>query len=232
MEEKYQEIDLIELMKAIFKKWWLLVGLFIIGVMIANYYSSHFVVPVYQAQATVFMGKEPTEEEVKGIGISVAAFQLTNQLVNDYEQMLRTRQIAEPIIKKMNLNMSVGTFTNNLFISPVQESRFAYVGFVHPDPQVAANVANELSKQLSVVAKQIVGFDNISIIDQAVVPSYPIGQSTMMNAAVAGFVGLIIGFLIIILLLLMNNKIQKEEDIEKLIGLPVLGVIPKLKGEA
>ena len=229
MEEKYQEIDLMELMKAVLKKWWLLAGLFIIGVMSANYYSTNFTIPYYQAEATVFMGKEPSDEESKAI--SVATFQLTGQLVNDYEQMLKTRQVAETVIKKMNLDMSVGAFTSSLYITPVAESRFAMVGFTHYDPQIAADVANELSKQLSVVAQQIVGYDNISIIDQAVVPTYPIGQGTLMNAAIAGLIGLIIGFLIIIVQILMNNTVKKEEEIEKLFELPVLAAIPMLKGE-
>lgn len=234
MEEKYQEIDLMELIQVLLKKWWLLAGLFVIGVIIANYYSSNFTVPVYQAEATVFMGKEPVDDEEEGEAynkITISMFQVTSQLVNDYEQMLKTRQVAEPIIKKINLNMSVEAFTNSLYITPVVESRFAKVGFVHPDAQVSAEVANELSKQLSVVAKEIVGFDNISVKDKAITPVSPIGPRRLMNAAIAGFVGLIIGFLIIIVQLLMNDTIKKEEDIERLFGLPVLAVIPKSKRE-
>lgn len=235
MADRKREIDLIEFIQFVIRRWWLLAGLCIISILIAHFYSTNVVMPVYQAEATVFMGKEPVtedgeKEELNKITISM--FQVTSQLVNDYEQMLKTRQIADDVIKKMNLNMPVGAFSNSLYIEPVAESRFAKVGFIHNNPQIAADVANELSKQLSVVAEEIVGFDNISIIDNAIEPMNPIGPRTLMNMAVAGFIGLISGFLIIIIQLLINNKIKKQEDIEKFVGLPILAVIPKLKGES
>jgi capsular polysaccharide biosynthesis protein len=79
---------------------------------------------------------------------------------------------------------------------------------------------------------QIVGVENIRILDQALVPQSPISPNVLLNAVIGGMLGFFISLFVIILMFLMNDTIMNEDDIEKLIGVSVLGDIPEFKGEA
>ncbi len=60
-----------------------------------------------------------------------------------------------------------------------------------------------------------------------------IGPKTGVNYIIALFMGFIIPFLIILILFLLNNSIQNTEDISKLTGLPLIGIVGKktIKGD-
>ncbi len=80
-------------------------------------------------------------------------------------------------------------------------------------------------KEIGVAAG--VGLNNILIVDKAVAagkfrPNIP------LNLAVSLFLGLIAGILLALLLEYLDDTLKSPDDIEKRLGLPVLGVIPKL----
>lgn len=69
--------------------------------------------------------------------------------------------------------------------------------------------------------------NNVTILSEADVsenPS-PIKPRPLINVAIAIVVGLMAGVVLAFLLEYFNNTIKNEQDIEKLLGLPILGVI-------
>ena len=69
--------------------------------------------------------------------------------------------------------------------------------------------------------------NNVSVLAKATVaenPS-PIKPQPLLNIAIAIVVGLMASVGLAFLLEFLNNTIKNEQDIEKILGLPVLGVI-------
>ena len=74
---------------------------------------------------------------------------------------------------------------------------------------------------------EVMEFGNIIIIDKALPPDEPIKPRKMLNLAIGGILGLMFGTLLIFFLEYMDNSIKNTEDVENILQLPVLGVIPK-----
>ena len=74
--------------------------------------------------------------------------------------------------------------------------------------------------------KRITNANGVEVIDKAITPKSPIKPNKMMNVAVAAVLGMMIGLFIVFLIEYLDNKIKTPQDIEKHLGLPVLGVIP------
>ena len=64
--------------------------------------------------------------------------------------------------------------------------------------------------------------------DKAIVPINAISPNKKLNIAIAFFIGLMVSLGIVFLLEYVDNTIKTESDVEKYLGLPVLGVIPKM----
>jgi capsular exopolysaccharide synthesis family protein len=71
-----------------------------------------------------------------------------------------------------------------------------------------------------------VGINNITVVDKAKVPKFPIKPNLMLNLMIAIALGLGAGIGLALLLEHLDDTIKLPEDMEKLLGLPVLGVIP------
>ncbi len=76
--------------------------------------------------------------------------------------------------------------------------------------------------------QQAMRSSDIVVIDPAVVKDIPVKPSTKLNMAIAAFLALFIGIGLIFLREYLDTTIKGEDDIEKLTGLPVLGVIPRI----
>lgn len=73
-----------------------------------------------------------------------------------------------------------------------------------------------------------VGTNNISIVDRAEVPMGRFKPSLSLNLALAFVIGGMLGVLIAFVLEFLDDSIKSPEEVEKQLGLAVLGVIPKL----
>lgn len=227
MEQEYQEIDLVELAQHILKKWYVILIVCIFFAFLAFTVSKYWIEPVYEAQTTLFIGKEPG-----GISnISLSDLQVGNKLVTDYQELIQTNLVTEEVVNELDLEVSVTDFKEQIQISTIKDSRFMNIAYQHTDRQMAQTIANKLSEKLTEKAVEIVGVQSIQIVDYAKLPQYPVSPNVKKNTAIGGAAGIVVALGIIFLQMMLKDTIAKEEDIEKVLGLPVLGSIPKFKGE-
>ena len=73
-----------------------------------------------------------------------------------------------------------------------------------------------------------VGINNISVVDPADVPQKPSSPRLVLNLALALLVGLGLGALAALALEQMDETIADPAEVERLLGLPLLGSVPKL----
>lgn len=222
MEQEYIEIDLKETLGKVVARWKLILLITLISSSLCYYVVSTYIPPVYQANTTLFIGKEQSS-----LGISLSELQVFNQLIDDYKQIIGTRLVIEQTISNMKLDMSMVAFRKSLSVTSIENSRLFTVSFRHTNPQLAADVANELAKQLTIAASEIVEVKNIRIIDKALPPEKTVAPRVALYTLLAGIFGFFMALLLILVQNLMNNKIQEEEDIEKIIRQPIKGIIPK-----
>jgi len=87
-----------------------------------------------------------------------------------------------------------------------------------------------LSRYKEIGVASGIGVNNISIVDSAEVPKSPSSPRLLLNLLLAVIVGTIIGAAIAYILEQSDETITDPAEAERLIGLPLLGVIPKLIG--
>lgn len=72
--------------------------------------------------------------------------------------------------------------------------------------------------------------DNARIIDRSPEPSKPVSPNIPLNLAVGAVAGLFFGCIAAYLVALVDDRIKTAFDVETLIGLPLVGVIPDVAG--
>ncbi len=74
-----------------------------------------------------------------------------------------------------------------------------------------------------------IGVNNITIVDKAEVPLKQYKPNVLLNALVALFLGLFGGVGLALLFEHLDDTIKQPDDLEKLLGLPVLGIVPLVR---
>jgi capsular polysaccharide biosynthesis protein len=93
------------------------------------------------------------------------------------------------------------------------------------DPIKAAEIANTISDVFIKEVMRILKVDNVEIIDKAIPIYNPINIKLMLNGAIAFILGIMAGGFMIFILEMLDGTIKTADDIEKHLGLPVIGSI-------
>ena len=94
----------------------------------------------------------------------------------------------------------------------------------------ASIVANEIAASLSSVAQGVMGVESVNVVDEAQVPDSPSGPPRAMYTAVAFLAGIFLAVAIVVLMDMLNTRVRNPEEAEELLGVPVIGRIPTIKG--
>jgi len=84
---------------------------------------------------------------------------------------------------------------------------------------------NEIQVGLSMLS------NNVSVLDDATIPRYPIKPRKKLNLLIGAVLGLFMGVAAAFFLDYLDNTFRTPEDVEKYLSLAVLGVIPKISGD-
>ena len=227
-----QEIDLRDIFQIILKRFWLIILVAIIALGLGAGYTFYLVTPQYEATTTLYVGRSMSSGSSDVESAIYQELVLGDKLVNDYRELVKSRQVAELVIERLNNGIkTTGEISEILEVSSRTNTRVIVISARHKDPSIATNVANLTAEVFSERASAIMEIDNVQILDSAIIPNNPVVPNTMMNLLISGLVGLIIGTGIVFLIEFLDNKIRTPDDVEKLLGLPVLRTILSLDSE-
>lgn len=162
-----------------------------------------------QLQAQIDQVEAKINEEASNIRAAVAA---NYEAAKTEEAMLKAKLES---VKQEVLALQNRSIQYNILRREVDTNRQLYDGLL------------QRFKEVGVAAG--VGTNNISIVDQAKVPVDKYKPNLRLNLLLAVLLGLMGGIGLAFLFERLDDTIKHPEDFERLIGLPVFGVIPMMK---
>ena len=222
MEEEV--IDLREYLSIIKKKWFIMAILCVVCVAASAVYSFFIAKPVYQAETTLIVKTEKTEGTNS---LSNDQVMVSQKLALTYGEIIKSRKVLDEVIKNLDLKESNGSLASKISVSTVTDTQIIKVSVQDTNKSNAAKIANEIPKVFAKEAIRIADANGVEVIDKAQTPVNPVSPNKKMNILIAGVLGVMIGLFIIFIIEFLNTKIKTPQDIEKELGLPLLGVIPE-----
>ena len=215
------EIDLVELFFRLLAAWKLVVALCLIGALAAFGVTRFLMTPKYKATSTIYVLSR------KDSAINMSDLQIGTALTQDYIKVFSMWEVHEEVISNLNLPYSYTYMKNHLSVTNTSNTRMLDIGFTSPDPQEAADVANEYAKVASAFIAETMSTDKPNIVSVALKPSNPVSPSMTKNVAIGFLMGAVISAGIVFIRMMMDDKIKTAEDIRRYTGLVNLAIVPK-----
>ena len=209
-----EEISLREVL-SIFKKYIRLMIILPLGLMIASGFISFIGhEKEYRTHTTLMISRSEEPVEV---------------LVPTYSEMIKTSVVADEVMEELNLTLSHEQFRNKVEITHVSDTELIQIVATDSNAVIAADIANQTAEVFKESIVDILNLRNVRVrvIDEAQVPASPINSISSLNIAVAGVLGFMIAIFIAFIREYFDNTMKTPEDVEKYLGVPVLGMIPK-----
>lgn len=215
----------------IIKKRALLIVLITVIATLASGIVSYFVIkPVYKADISVIIGK--TEKDNSEINPTISDVTMYQTMVKTYSEFTKSRTVAEDVIKKLNLKpMTASELLSMITVAPKGTTEFLTITVKSKDKEQAMKIANQLAQSLKEISAGIKKSDNVTILDKALLPAEQDSPNPKLNILIAFFVGIMFSIGVVFMIELLDNTIKTKEEVEKLLGLPVIGLIPLEDGK-
>ncbi|MFL0246151.1 YveK family protein [Candidatus Clostridium stratigraminis] len=213
---------------SILKKRFLFICFITLVITLAVGYLSYFVItPIYKADISVIIGNSNNSNEINKQNYDdVLMYQ---KMVKTYSKLIKSRVVAEDVIKNLDLkSMSTSDLLESVTVTPDNETQFLTIAVLSKDPKQAMNIANQFAKSLKSISIKVNEIDIVEIIDEAQLPIEPDSPKPITNIIMAFFVGNMLSIGLAIMDDYLDNTIKTEEDVQMLLGLPVLGTISKV----
>ena len=223
MEETISLKDLFATLK---KRALLILTITVLAVLVSGVTSFFLLTPIYQSSTQLLVNQSKDE----GTTYNTAEIQANLQFIETYNVIMKSPAILDKVIDELELDMSPSALANKITVASEQNSQVVKVSVTDENPEMAAKIANTVAGTFQKEIVEIMNVDNVSILAKAEVSDHasPIKPQPLMNIAIALVVGLMLGVGIAFLLEYLDNTMKTEQDIERILGVPVIGVIGQI----
>jgi len=220
-----ETISIQDIFKTLKKRWKLIMLLTLIAALISGSISYFLLTPVYQSSTQILVNQKQSENQLDSIQIKSNI-----DMINTYSVIIKSPAILEKVIDELELNQSVDQLSQKITINSQENSQVFSLTVQDSNPAKAVEIANTVSSIFQKEIKDIMNVDNVSILAKAEIKENPtpVKPNPLLNIAIAVVVGLMAGIGLAFLLEYLDNTIKDEDDIERLLDLPLLGSIQKI----
>lgn len=212
-------------LQVLWKRLWLIILISLLGTGVSAYLSYYCLVPQYETFTTLLVGRPNTPEDK----LEYSEVLLNQQLVNTYREIARSKTISSQIMDKLDLDYDYDDFRKKVDVTLLENTEIIKIQARHHERLTAAMIANETAAIFIEKVKVLMKIDNIQIIDKAEVPMSPVSPKPVQNMAVGFTTAFMLAVLIVIFRAYMNNKIVTQNDVAEYVGIPVIGMIPRVR---
>lgn len=224
-----ETISLKEIISILRKRARIIALITLIAAAVSSIVSFFILTPIYQASTQILVNQAQSDQPY----VDVNQVRSNIELINTYNVIIKSPTILEKVIEELSLDRSYEKLNQQVNVSSAQNSQVIEITVQDPDPRKAADIANTIATVFQNEIVEIMNVDNVSILSVAEVadkPS-PVKPNPTLNIAIAIVIGFMLGVGLAFLLEYLDNTIKTEYDIEKYLGLPVLGTIPTIEVE-
>ncbi|RFU67114.1 capsular biosynthesis protein [Peribacillus saganii] len=219
-----ETISLRELFDTLKKRLSLIIAITVLATAISGAVSYFVLKPVYNASSQILVSQAAAGALSSLAG---AAFDTDAKYIETYNVILKSPYILDQVIEELDLNTTAEALNSSVNVVQEGQSQVVTINVQNLDPAQAVLIANEIAKVFQREISALMRIDNITILTPAELPSnpVPVKPQPALNMAIALVVGLMLSVGLAFLLEYLDNTVKSEQDLEKLLGLPVLGAV-------
>ncbi len=222
-----EEISLVELGQVLLKRWKLLLFLPLIAAVLTYGISLYTFTPEYVSSSSIIV--MPFTEETERGGVIRHDIESTRQVVESCRELTLSHDSLNRVIMDLNLPFEADNLHKRIEITVTSD--VTSVNTTDSNPTRAYEINNHITGVLMGFITDTARLENVQLLNPAQLPEEPVNQNFLLNVAVAAVLALMISTALAFLFEHLDNTIKSADDVQKHIGVQVLGVIPEFEEE-
>ena len=225
-ENQAVEIDVFATLKVLWKRKFSIILVALVFAIAAFSYSAFLAKKEYQSTSRIYVVSRQNQDNN---ALTNSDLQAGSYLVKDYREIILSQNVLSQAIEELKLDMTPAELSKKISVSVPTDTRILSITAKDGDPKEAARIANGLR---NVAAEKIIAVTKVSdvtTLDEAEVPQSPSSPNIRRNVLLGFIAGAGLMVVLMVVVEVLDDRVKRPEDIEELMGLTLLGIVPDIK---
>ena len=225
-ENQAVEIDVFAMLKTLWKRKFSIVLVALVFAIAAFGYSAFLAKKEYQSTSRIYVVSRQNQDNN---ALTNSDLQAGSYLVKDYREIILSQNVLSQAIEELKLDMTPAELSKKISVSVPTDTRILSITAKDGNPKEAARIANGLR---NVAAEKIIAVTKVSdvtTLDEAEVPQSPSSPNIRRNVLHGFIAGAGLMVVLMVVVEVLDDRVKRPEDIEELMGLTLLGIVPDIK---
>lgn len=225
-EQDKIEIDVLQVLKVLWKRKLMIALVAIATGVLAFGFSSFIIKPQFTSTTRIYVVNRNQGDKP---GLSNQDLQAGSYLVKDYREIILSQDVLEKVVTEQNLKFDAKALAKKIQVTVPVDTRIVSISVKDGNPEEASRIANALRE---VAAQKIISVTKVSDVTTleearpALSPSSPnIRRNTILGVGAGAGIVILLALAIEVL----DDRVRRPEDIEEVMHISLLGVIPNLE---
>ena len=222
----HDTFDLLELFQNLRKYLWILILVTLVMGLAGFCVSKYLMVPQYESAITMIVN---TRQDNTGV-VTNDNITSAQNLVSTYSVIIKSNTVLNQVIRHLNLDMTYNELQKNVYVNAVDDTQIMRVAVRNPDRNLSSDIVTAIAEIAPDIIVETVEAGSCKVISQVMTGSHPVTPNILKNTLLMSAMGMMFTIITIVLCSLFRvKKIVDDNDAQKYLELPVLGVIPEVE---
>ncbi|HET0635716.1 TPA: capsular biosynthesis protein CpsC [Streptococcus pneumoniae] len=222
-EQNTIEIDVFQLFKTLWKRKLMILIVALVTGTGAFAYSTFIVKPEYTSTTRIYVVNRNQGDKP---GLTNQDLQAGTYLVKDYREIILSQDALEKVATNLKLDMPAKTLASKVQVAVPADTRVVSISVKDKQPEEASRIANSLRE---VAAEKIVAVTRVSdvtTLEEARPATTPSSPNVRRNSLFGFLGGAVVTVIAVLLIELLDTRVKRPEDVEDVLKIPFLGLVP------
>ncbi len=225
-ENQAVEIDVFAMLKTLWKRKFSIVLVALVFAIAAFGYSAFLAKKEYQSTSRIYVVSRQNQDNN---ALTNSDLQAGSYLVKDYREIILSQNVLSQAIEELKLDMTPAELSKKISVSVPTDTRILSITAKDGDPKEAARIANGLRNVAAAKIISVTKVSDVTTLDEAEVPQSPSSPNIRRNVLLGFIAGAGLMVVLMVVVEVLDDRVKRPEDIEELMGLTLLGIVPDIK---
>ena len=214
------EIDVLSLLRTIWRKKFLILLTAILTTGLAFAYSAFLATPQYDSTTRLYVVTQSSDNVA---GITNQDLQAGSFLVKDYKEIILSQDVLKNVTTTLGITDDI---KEKITVNIPVDTRILSITVRDSDPNQAATIANTLRDEAAKKIIEVTKVSDVTTLEAALPAEKPSTPQTKRNLVLGFILGAFLATALVFVLEVLDDRVKRPQDIEEGLGMTLLGVVP------
>ena len=222
--EEEETIDLMELARLLWSHAVQIVAVGVVAAVACLLVCMYLLTPKYQASVNMIVN---TRQDTSTTFTS-DNFNSAKNLISTYAVIIKSNTVLNEVIDELKLDMTYNQLYSMVSVADVDSTQIMKITVTDTDAKRAGKITKKIAEIVPDVLVEKVEAGSCKTVSDVEINPNKVFPQTKKYVMLAGVAGAVVVCAVLVLAHLLHDTIVDDDDIQKKLGLPVLGLIPEV----